>query len=175
MSADAVYTLDYELLLAAHRGRDADVTMVTTEVSREEATRLGVVETGDDDRVTGFQYKPDEPATTIATIEVFAYRTERLLEVLEELAAGDGGLEDFGHALLPRMVADGNADEYRFDGARIERSVVDQHADIGPGARVGGPDGDITLVGERARVEPGDRVEPGARVPRGRPPHAIGD
>jgi len=59
-------------------------------------------------------------------------------------------------------------------GARVERAVVDQHADIGPGATVGGPDGEITLVGEYARVEAGARVEPGARVPRGRPPHAIG-
>ena len=196
---------------------------------------------------------------------MFAYRTERLLEVLEDLAGADGGLEDFGHALLPRMVEDGNAFEYRFDGywrdvgtvdayweshmdlvepgrgpvladpgwpmltlgvdappsrieptarldhglvssgctvagavgrsvlspgvvveegatvtgsvllhdvrvragARVERAVVDQHADIGPGATVGGPDGEITLVGEHARVEAGARRagDPGAARP----------
>jgi hypothetical protein len=35
---------------------------------------------------------------------VFAFRPDRLLGVLDELAAGDGELKDFGDGLLPRLV-----------------------------------------------------------------------
>ncbi|HZC13278.1 MAG TPA: sugar phosphate nucleotidyltransferase, partial [Thermoleophilaceae bacterium] len=49
-------------------------------------------------------------------------------------------------------------------GAVVERAIVDEHAEIA--AKVGAPDGEIALVGRRARVrrevEAGGRVEPGA-------------
>ena len=59
--------------------------------------------------VTGFEYKPDEPATTTVATEIMVYDPEVLVTVLEELhgelgadsPAGDSGLEDFGDHLLP--------------------------------------------------------------------------
>jgi glucose-1-phosphate adenylyltransferase len=109
VSADAVYRLDYREVLEAHRERGAEVTMVTTELAREEASRFGVVEADGDGRVTGFAYKPDDPASGTVTTEVFAYDAGVLLDTLAELAEDDDGLEDFGHALLPRLVERGNA------------------------------------------------------------------
>jgi glucose-1-phosphate adenylyltransferase len=47
---------------------------------------------------------------------VFAFATGRLLDTLEELAAGDGELKDFGHGLLPRLVEAGEAVEHRMAG-----------------------------------------------------------
>jgi glucose-1-phosphate adenylyltransferase len=49
-------------------------------------------------------------------------------------------------------------------GARVLRSVLDDGVDVGRGATVGG-DGDITLVGRRARVEDGSELPAGARYP----------
>jgi glucose-1-phosphate adenylyltransferase len=46
---------------------------------------------------------------------VFAFRTDRLLGTLEELA-GQGELQDFGHGLLPRLVEAGEAVEHRMAG-----------------------------------------------------------
>jgi glucose-1-phosphate adenylyltransferase len=57
-----------------------------------------------DGRLSGFHYKPEEPPTTRVATEVFAFQTRRLLDTLDELAAGDGELKDFGHGLLPRLV-----------------------------------------------------------------------
>jgi glucose-1-phosphate adenylyltransferase len=116
MSADHVYRLDYGEVLACHRDHDAAVTVVTSEVPAEEAARQGVVEVAGDGRVTGFHYKPDRPPTTRVATEVFAFRTDRLLDTLEELAAEDGELADFGHGLLPRLVEAGEAVEYRLAG-----------------------------------------------------------
>ena len=43
VSADAVYRLDYAELVAGHRERDADLTVVTTQVDPADAGRYGVV------------------------------------------------------------------------------------------------------------------------------------
>jgi glucose-1-phosphate adenylyltransferase len=115
LSADHVYRLDYGEVLARHRDREAGVTVVTAEVDEEDASRQAVVEVGGDGRLSGFHYKPDEPPTTRVATEVFAFATGRLLGTLEELAAGDGELKDFGHGLLPHLVAAGEAVEYRMD------------------------------------------------------------
>jgi glucose-1-phosphate adenylyltransferase len=108
-------------VLEAHREREAEVTLVTTEVARDEASRFGVVEV-DGDRVVGFDYKPDEPRGGIVTTEVFAYDAGALLEALGDLAPEDdddddgGSLEDFGDELLPMLVERGRAFEYRLPG-----------------------------------------------------------
>ncbi|MFN2506892.1 MAG: glucose-1-phosphate adenylyltransferase family protein, partial [Acidimicrobiales bacterium] len=108
MSADHVYKLDYRKVIDFHLERDADVTLVTTVVDKDEASRFATVEADDDGRVRGFQYKPDEPSTDVVSTEVFAYRPGPLIEVLERLADehgdGDDLPEDYGESLLPTLV-----------------------------------------------------------------------
>src|SRR5919112_3388696 len=86
VSADAVYELDYREVAEAHLQSGAEVTMVTTEVAADDAARYGIVEV-DGDRVTGYAYKPDEPATTTATNEVFVFDPGPTLDRLRQLAA----------------------------------------------------------------------------------------
>ena len=113
LSADGVYTFDYRDLVDAHLAREADVTMATTRADDPE--RFGVVEVADGGKVTGFQYKPEHPATDTVTMEVFAFRPESLLGTLEGLHAENEELADFGHGLLPALVAGGRSFEHRFD------------------------------------------------------------
>jgi glucose-1-phosphate adenylyltransferase len=117
VSADAVYKLDYRAVADEHRESGAEVTMVTTEVAADDASRYGIVQT-DGDRVTDYAYKPDAPATTTATNEVFVFTPGATLDRLEALAAdaGDDGLDDLGSQLLPAQTADGQARAHRFDG-----------------------------------------------------------
>lgn len=86
MSADHVYKLDYTQVIEAHLARQAEVTVVTTEVGRARASRFGVVEIGRDNRVTGFDYKPEKPKTGIVTTEVFVYSTAELFEILDDIS-----------------------------------------------------------------------------------------
>jgi glucose-1-phosphate adenylyltransferase len=116
LSADHVYKLDYRDVLAAHLDREAEVTMVTTRVPLERAGRFGNVFVGDDGKVTDFAYKPDPPQSGIVTTEVFVYDARALLETLDELAAGDEPLEDFGHQLIPKLVERGGAHAFELDG-----------------------------------------------------------
>src|SRR5919112_1160624 len=109
VSSDAVYRLDYREVAEAHLGSGAEVTMVTTEVAEDDASRYGIVQVDDDGRVTDYAYKPDDPATTTATNEVFVFTPTPTLERLEGLQdeLGDEGLEDLGSHLLPAQTRDG--------------------------------------------------------------------
>jgi glucose-1-phosphate adenylyltransferase len=118
LSADAVYKLDYREVVEAHLQGDQELTMVTTRVAAEDAGRYGVVQVGDDDRITDYAYKPEEPATSTVATEVFVMTADRVLERLEALAqdAGDEGLDDLGDQLLPDLVDDGLARSWALDG-----------------------------------------------------------
>jgi len=169
LSADHVYRLDYGQVVARHRGRGAAVTVVTSEVSDEaEASRQAVVEVAADGRLSGFSYKPDEPPTTRVATEVFAFQTGRLLATLEELAAGDGELKDFGHGLLPRLVSVGEAVEHRMDGYWRDVGTVPAywraHMDLLDPERPLDLDDPAWPVLGRAPHRPPARVEDSARL-----------
>lgn len=117
VSADAVYRLDYDRVVDEHVASGAGVTMVTTRVPQEDASRYGVVQV-DGGRVTGYALKPEEPEGDLVCNEVFVFDPDRALDVLEELAAsaGEDGLQDLGHGLLPALVEAGEAREHRFEG-----------------------------------------------------------
>jgi glucose-1-phosphate adenylyltransferase len=117
VSADAVYKLDYREVVDGHLGSGAEVTMVTTEVAEDDASRYGIVRV-DGEKVVDYAYKPDEPATTTATNEVFVFTPRPTLDRLEALQdeLGEEGLEDLGHHLLPAQTRDGLARAHRLEG-----------------------------------------------------------
>jgi glucose-1-phosphate adenylyltransferase len=117
VSSDAVYKLDYREVAEGHLDSGAEVTMVTTEVSPDDASRYGIVQV-DGEKVTGYAYKPDEPATTTATNEVFVFSPSQTLHRLEGLhdELGEDGLEDLGSHLLPAQTHDGSARAHALEG-----------------------------------------------------------
>jgi len=128
VSADAVYTLDYREVVDGHLDSGAEVTMVTTEVAADDAERYGIVQV-DGERVTDYAYKPDEPASTTATNEVFVFSPRPTLDRLEQLGreVGEEGLADLGTHLLPAQTADGCARAHRFDGYWRDVGTVDSY------------------------------------------------
>jgi glucose-1-phosphate adenylyltransferase len=114
VSADAVYALDYEQVVREHLASGDAVTMVTTRVDPEDASRYGVVQV-EDGRITDYAYKPDEPASDLVTNEVFVFDPS-VLDLLEEVQQDKGELADLGDDLLPLLVEKGRAREHRFEG-----------------------------------------------------------
>ena len=117
LSADHVYRFDYMDAVATHREQEAECTIVTSEVSIEEAGDHATVEFDSSGVVTAFAYKPEEPTTSTVATEIFLYDPAVLVTVLEELHGeraqeaeeGDSGLGDFGESLVPRFVDRGRA------------------------------------------------------------------
>ena len=117
VSADAVYKLDYGALVSEHAEAGQAVTMVTTTVAPDDAGRYGVVQAAGG-AVREYVYKPEAPKGNLISNEVFVFQPGPVLDALDELAeqAGDEGLDDLGHELLPRLVDAGEVREHRFDG-----------------------------------------------------------
>jgi len=115
LSADHVYKLDYRDVIDFHNEHQADVTMVTTKVPEgDSASRFGVVQVNEEGRVVNFEYKPKEPKSDLVTAEVFVYDFPKLMDTLDQLA-DDGELKDYGEELLPQLVKEGNAWEFRLN------------------------------------------------------------
>src|SRR4051794_19986107 len=114
VSSDAVYKLDYRDVVEGHLGSGAEVTMVTTEVAADDASRYGIVQV-EGEKVTDYAYKPDEPATTTATNEVFVFTPGATLDRLDGLNEhlGEDELEDLGSHLLPAQTGEGLARAHR--------------------------------------------------------------
>lgn len=135
MSADHVFSVDLRPVLALHRERGAECTLVTAEVSRAEAAHNAVLEINRRGRVTGFDYKPGKPRGTTVATEIFVYDADVLLRVLGELRVrlsadaaddtadgenadgeADSGLGDFGEHLLPQLVDRGKVYAHAIGG-----------------------------------------------------------
>jgi glucose-1-phosphate adenylyltransferase len=129
VSSDAVYELDYREVVDAHLGSGAEVTMVTTEVEADDAARYGIVQLGEGGKVSDYAYKPDQPATTTATNEVFVFSPAETLARLEALKdeVGEDGLEDLGTHLLPAQTKDGLARAYPLGGYWRDVGTVESY------------------------------------------------
>ncbi len=111
-SADHVFSADLEPVIAEHVESGLAATVLTSEVSRHEASENVTVLLDDAGLVTAVEDKPAKPATGTVATELFVYQLEPLLETLRALraelsgdAAGDdSGIGDFAEHLLPRLV-----------------------------------------------------------------------
>jgi glucose-1-phosphate adenylyltransferase len=122
-STDQVWALDLRPVVEAHLQRGSDCTIVTTEVSRTQASQKDVVTVGAGSRVSHVAHKPDEPTGTTIAAEVFVYEPEVLCRTLDDLRRelspvddGSTGLGDFGEHLLPRLVRDGTVHAWPLEG-----------------------------------------------------------
>ncbi|MDQ3858910.1 MAG: glucose-1-phosphate adenylyltransferase [Actinomycetota bacterium] len=130
LSADHVYRLDYSRVVAAHRDHGADATLVTAPVTDAEASRFGVVQIAEDGRILDYAYKPEEPVGNVVATEVFLFEADALLDSLDQLAddaPDDSGLADLGDEVLPRLVREGRAREYRLDGYWRDVGTVESY------------------------------------------------
>ncbi|MCI1261641.1 MAG: NTP transferase domain-containing protein [Tetrasphaera jenkinsii] len=114
-SADHIFRLDLRAVIDEHLRCGAEATIVTSEVSLEEARHKAVVDVARDGHVRGLAYKPAKATRHTVASEIFVYRADVLLPLLDRLRrelADDGGLGDFGEHLLPELIARGKTYAY---------------------------------------------------------------
>ena len=107
LSGDHIYQMNYDALIAFHMDHQADLTMATIRVSMEEATRLGIVDYGEDYRVNSFVEKPAKPPSNLANMGVYLFNTPTLDRYLWEDRGRSSSSHDFGKDVLPHMVQEG--------------------------------------------------------------------
>ena len=119
-SADHVFNTDLAPVIEEHVAAGRAATVLTSEVTRKDASDNVVVLARRDGTVTGVEHKPSRPSTGTVATEIFVYDTEALLADAARAAGasspatadqddedGDSGIGDFGEHLLPRLVEGG--------------------------------------------------------------------
>ena len=115
LSADHVYLMSYRNLVAYHRQQRADVTIGVYAVPLEEASRFGVLEMDAGGRVVDFQEKPAQPRSPWASMGIYCFNREALIEALQEDAElGEASAHDFGADVAPRIFANRRVFGYQY-------------------------------------------------------------
>lgn len=115
LSGDHVYVMDYDELYEFHAAKKALVTVAVTEVPEESVSQFGILEVDANDRIVGFQEKPRQSRSRLASMGVYLFDRQSLFRWLTEDAARSDSSHDFGKDLLPRLVERGEAVyAYRF-------------------------------------------------------------
>jgi glucose-1-phosphate adenylyltransferase len=130
LAGDHVYKMDYELMLEQHLNSGADVTVGCIEVPRAEASPFGVMHVDEQDRIVDFLEKPadppgmpDNPDTALASMGIYVFETEFLIEQLERDAADPDSAHDFGKNIVPYLVKNGKAVAHRFPLSCVRSST----------------------------------------------------
>jgi glucose-1-phosphate adenylyltransferase len=114
LSGDHVYKMDYSKMLDFHKKNNCAATIAVLEVPAEEASRFGIMNTKDNDRIYEFEEKPANPKSNLASMGIYIFTWSKLKEVLIK----DNKIHpdsDFGMHIIPRMLSEGQTlYAYRF-------------------------------------------------------------
>ncbi len=105
LSGDHIYKMDYSKMLDYHKEKGADATIAVLEVSLEEASRFGMMNTNEDDSIYEFDEKPEHPKSNLASMGVYIFNWASLKQLLKEDNMDKTSSNDFGKNIIPKMIA----------------------------------------------------------------------
>lgn len=117
LSGDHIYKMNYSEMLEYHKKQNADVTISVIEVPIEEASRFGIMNTREGDKIYEFEEKPESPKSNLASMGIYIFKWSELRKYLIEDEQKQGSSNDFGKDIIPAMLKDDKQMyAYRFDG-----------------------------------------------------------
>lgn len=126
LAGDHIYKMNYVHMLNRHAQSGADVTVACVPVPRDEAHAFGVLSVDRGQRVRSFIEKPAPEsfsggqATVLASMGVYVFTTDYLIERLIQDASLAESAHDFGRDILPSAVRSDHVGAFAFtqdDGA----------------------------------------------------------
>ncbi len=122
LSGDHIYKMNYARMLQQHADSGADATVATIEVAPDVAARqLGVIDTDEHGRITGFLEKPAEPPRSRfnpgkvnGSMGVYIFNTQLLIPILIADAEDPNSSHDFGKDILPKIISKYRVFAYNF-------------------------------------------------------------
>ena len=126
LSGDHIYKMDYSKMIEQHEATGAACTISVLEVSLEEASRFGIMNTNPDGSIYEFEEKPKNPKSQLASMGIYVFSWEKLKKYLIEDNNNPDSDNDFGKNVIPLML---NNDElmmvYRFNDYWKDVGTVD--------------------------------------------------
>jgi glucose-1-phosphate adenylyltransferase len=107
LSGDHIYKMDYSLFARYHEEKEADLTISVLGTGVDTAHQYGITVVDEDYRVKEFQEKPKKSVATIpgdpkhvlASMGVYLFRTETLVDLLNSSKE-----DDFGSGIIPNLL-----------------------------------------------------------------------
>lgn len=127
LAGDHVYKMDYDVLATFHLEQGADLTVAALRVPQADARRFGILQTGGDYEVTGFEEKPAQPKGTLASMGIYAFNTDVLRRVLEADHSDPTSRHDFGADIVPRMLGAHRVFAFPFRGYWVDVGTVEAY------------------------------------------------
>lgn len=104
LSGDHIYKMDYNQLLNYHKEKKADVTIAVMEVPWEEASRFGIINVDEKDKIIEFEEKPPKPKNNMASMGIYMFNWKELRKYLRKDNKDKDSVHDFGKNVLPKML-----------------------------------------------------------------------
>jgi len=114
LAGDHVYRMDYRAMLQFHLSKNAEVTIACTTVPIKDASRFGVMEVDKNDKIIGFEEKPqkpkslpNDPSHSLISMGIYLFNTETLVRAVIQDAKRTDSDHDFGKNVIPSLVQQG--------------------------------------------------------------------
>ncbi len=126
LSGDHIYKMDYSKMIEQHERTGAACTISVLEVSLEEASRFGIMNTNRDGSIYEFEEKPKNPKSQLASMGIYVFTWEKLKKYLTEDNENPESDNDFGKNVIPLMLNNGELMMvYRFSDYWKDVGTVD--------------------------------------------------
>ncbi len=117
LSGDHIYKMDYSKMLDYHKKKNASATIAVINVPIKEASRFGIMNTDENNKIIEFEEKPAEPKSTKASMGIYIFNRNLLAEYLARDEADPDSANDFGKNIIPAMLNNGEVMyAYEFSG-----------------------------------------------------------
>lgn len=126
LSGDHIYKMDYSKMLAHHKNCDADATIAVLPVPMKEASRFGIMNTDETDRIMEFEEKPEKPKSNLASMGIYIFNWKQLRKMLIADMDDPDSNHDFGKDIIPAMLNENKRlFAYQFKGYWKDVGTVD--------------------------------------------------
>jgi len=126
LSGDHIYKMDYQQMLEQHIKSNAEATIAVLEVSKKEASRFGIMNCDENDRIIEFEEKPAKPKSNLASMGIYIFNFKTLKKYLNEDSKKKDSSHDFGKDIIPAYLNDGlKLQAYRFKGYWKDVGTID--------------------------------------------------
>lgn len=111
LAGDHIYKMNYQKMIQYHKEMGADLTVACIPMPAETSASFGVIEVDEGSQIRGFQEKPQNPRTIpndpsriSASMGIYLFNTQALLEELDIDAKNLLSEHDFGKNVIPQML-----------------------------------------------------------------------
>ncbi len=136
LAGDHIYKMDYSAMVDYHKKMNADLTIAALPVDPESAKAFGVMEVNEQNRLSGFQEKPNDPKTIpgdpsscLASMGIYVFTARFLFEQLLKDANTPDSSHDFGKNIIPSIID--NHRVYAFPFRDENRKTTAYWRDVG--------------------------------------------